>query len=645
LRPWKGNPRANADAVEPVARSISRFGFGAPILAREADREVIAGHTRLLAVEFLRTRIWDDEREAFRSRRDSDGPFVAPGAPGPGLVPVRLLDLDEQEAHALALADNRLGELASWDEASLERELRALREQAVSLDGLGWSQTDLAGLLAELSPEAAPTTSGPSGVASPVGPARVLVGRCEDRLREVESESLDACVCDPPYGLSDPPDPAEVLRAWLDGRAYVHPRPGFMGHEWDAFVPGPEVWREVFRVLKPGAHVVAFAGSRTVDWMSLALRLAGFEIRDTASWVHFTGFPKNVDATRAIDRLRNDRDRVYTVTEWLADRCAEGGISPRDLDEMFGTDSMGSHWLKRRPGLQPQSPGVERFSQICARLGIEPDPEIADLVVLIESERSEPGEAFAERPVIGAMMAVDTTKKSLVETTTRNPKRRIARTAAGSEAAAPWAGWGTALRPLVEPWVLARKPFGREGGREVSLGVNLLRHNVGAINIDGCRFVDGDPMWVGPHGGPLVRTARKRDDNAVLGKGLGFGRQTEPTGRWPANIVACSKPSRVEREAGLDGFPEGPSGLRNGHPTLKPIRLMAWLARLVTPMGGTVLDPFAGSGTVGCAALPQGFGYLGIEIDPTHAAVAEARIAHWAREGLGALPEGEQDEP
>lgn len=623
LTPWKGNPRKNSEAVEPIARSILRFGFGNPILARAENREVIAGHTRLLAVAFLRDHVWDDARGGFRLRSVHDPVFVCPGAPSPGMVPVRLLDLDEGEAHALALADNKLGELAEWDVKGLERELRELREGFTALDGLGWGAGDLAGLLTDI---VNPSTTGPKRDEPEVlqaAAATVITGRCEPVLREMEPESFDSCVCDPPYGLSEPPDPFEVLQCWLDGRPYVHPRPGFMGHEWDAFVPGPETWAEVFRVLRPGAHVIAFASTRTVDWLSLALRLAGFEVRDTGSWLHPSGYPKSIDAALAIDRLREDGDRVYLVTEWLADRCDAASVTGRDLDELFGTTAMGAHWTKRRPGLQPASPGCDRFAAICSFLGVEPDPEIADLVAVIEAERGAPGAAFAGRPVIGHEIAVDTSRKRITASSAKTPTRKIARTAAGSDRSAPWQGWGTQLRPLIEPWVVARKPFGRDNGRAVSLAENLLRHGVGAMNIDGCRLQAGDPMWAGPEG-----TVK------------------HPLGRWPPNIVVCSKPSRGEREAGLEGFPVGPEGLRNPHPTLKPIRLMAWLTRLVTPKGGAVLDPFAGSGSEGCGAAPLGFRYLGIEADENHARVARARIAHWSSVGLDALPAGEsEDEP
>lgn len=113
--------------------------------------------------------------------------------------------------------------------------------------------------------------------------------------------SIDAVVTDPPYGLSKQPDMNEVLPHWLNGDDYVHTGGGFMGKTWDSFVPGPSVWKEVFCVLKPGGHLLAFFGTRTYDLGTLAIRLAGFEIRDQIDWVYGSGFPKSLDVSKATD--------------------------------------------------------------------------------------------------------------------------------------------------------------------------------------------------------------------------------------------------------------------------------------------------------------------------------------------------------
>jgi len=130
----------------------------------------------------------------------------------------------------------------------------------------------------------------------------LMLGDCLEMMGEIEDGSVDSIVCDPPYGLSKEPDMAEVLRRWLAGDDYMHKGKGFMGKSWDSFVPGPSVWRECLRVLKPGGHLVAFFGTRTYDMGTLAIRLAGFEVRDQLAWVYGSGFPKSLDVSKAIDK-------------------------------------------------------------------------------------------------------------------------------------------------------------------------------------------------------------------------------------------------------------------------------------------------------------------------------------------------------
>ena len=128
-----------------------------------------------------------------------------------------------------------------------------------------------------------------------------------DVLKGLPDNSVDSVVTDPPYGLSKEPDIKEVLTKWLDGEEYDHGHKGFMGKSWDSFVPHPDIWKEVYRVLKPGGHALVFAGTRTQDLMTVSLRLAGFEVRDVIEWLYFTGFPKSMDVSKAFDK----RDGIW----------------------------------------------------------------------------------------------------------------------------------------------------------------------------------------------------------------------------------------------------------------------------------------------------------------------------------------------
>jgi site-specific DNA-methyltransferase (adenine-specific) len=147
----------------------------------------------------------------------------------------------------------------------------------------------------------------------------VIHGDSIDVLRTMEPDSIAACVTDAPYGLSDhsPDDVLACLSAWLRGEEY-RPRAkgGFMGRSWDAWVPGPELWREVYRVMKPGAYLACFAGTRTADLMGIAIRLAGFRAIDTVHWAHLQGFPKSMDISKAIDRAAGaEREVIGSATK------------------------------------------------------------------------------------------------------------------------------------------------------------------------------------------------------------------------------------------------------------------------------------------------------------------------------------------
>ena len=182
----------------------------------------------------------------------------------------------------------------------------------------------------------------------------------------------------------------------------------------------------------------------------------------------------------------------------------------------------------------------------------------------------------------------------------------------------------------------ASKALDRAAGAEPFEGTvaeNVLKHGTGAINIDGCRYPFGDTAWPGPGARKHDAHAKQSPDGATWGGALNrtsWDRSAAmERGRWPANVYACPKVSTRERELGCDGLPMSETtDRRNDHPTLKPVRLLRWLARLVTPPGGKTLDPFAGSGSAGVAAVLEGFDYTGCEIDGNYHKIAKARIGH-----------------
>ena len=358
-------------------------------------------------------------------------------------------------------------------------------------------------------------------------------GDCLDVMRAMPSNSVDSIVTDPPYGLS------------------------LMGKRWDYDVPSVEIWAECLRVLKPGGHLLAFAGTRTQHRMAVRIEDAGFEIRDMIAWVYGSGFPKSHNVGKSIDR--------------------EAGAQR----EVVGKAAAGSAPLKRGH--------------------------------------------------------VNTSGGGLSVGTERSPEYDI--TAPATDAARQWQGWGTALKPALEPITVARKPL------VGTVAANVLEHGTGALNIDGCRvgWPDGKvpeigtPAWGGP--------AKKL--TAVPGQDGETVERAEPNqaGRWPANLIHdggdevaqllgdaarffyCAKASKSDR------------GADNIHPTVKPTDLMAYLCRLVTPPGGVVLDPFMGSGSTGKAAVREGFSFIGCELSSEYIDIAKARIAAASFSSATQLPE------
>jgi site-specific DNA-methyltransferase (adenine-specific) len=372
--------------------------------------------------------------------------------------------------------------------------------------------------------------------------------------------SVDAVVTDPPYGLA------------------------FMGKRWDYDVPSVEIWAECLRVLKPGGHLLAFAGTRTQHRMAVRIEDAGFEIRDLIMWCYGSGFPKSLDVSKAIDKAAGAEREVLGVA---------------------GTTGGGRTCMN-------DAPGGGRSKDYLAG--------------------------------------------------------NYSATAPATPEAQQWAGWGTALKPALEPITLARRPL------QGTVAANVLEHWTGALNVDGCRVAHGEDV-------DLTTVQRQQAEGTGIAVGKGFvgsilGKEVQmykPAGRWPANLIHDGSDEVVglfpadagggfgKRGAarqmdgwGMDGNNEtvgfGDTGSaarffytakatkaeRQGvtHPTVKPLDLMAYLCRLVTPPGGIVLDPFMGSGTTIKAAISEGFQAIGIEREPAYFAMAEHRM-NGAQLGLG----------
>ena len=432
--------------------------------------------------------------------------------------------------------------------------------------------------------------------------SRIIHGDCLAELPQLAGNSVDAVITDPPYHLTSivkrfgKPD-SKPAKHGKDG-AFQRVSRGFLGHDWDGgdLAFRPEVWIECLRVLKPGGYLCAFAAPRNYDLICYAIRQAGFEIRNQLNWVFGKGLPKSHNIGRAVDAKRKG---LATSPQGMRQAAMGEGYKPTD------------------------------------RAG---DPDYA-----------RTGKYFGQqgRPDDNAEHDFDN----------------------------EWAGWGTDLKPCHEPIVLARKPLS-----EKSIADNVLRWGTGALNIDACRV----PV---PAGDSVPEFDCRDERFGVIGWGRGSKRTGGKSrrGRWPGNwlhdgseavlrqypdskssesagevdsgaestaifspgkwkpentydddgsaarfFYTC-KASKYEREAGLELPPEGVNKdcqRRNTHSTVKPVSLMRWLCLLVTPPGGLVLDPFAGSGTTGMAAAIEGYQYLLVEQDDRYAEIARQRVRH-----------------
>lgn len=358
-----------------------------------------------------------------------------------------------------------------------------------------------------------------------MGNYAILLGEVLDRLKELPDASFHAILTDPPYGLGPHQPTGEELVAYVSGQE-LDTGGDFMGNDWH--VPSVAVWKECLRVLKPGAPLLSFAGSRTQDLIALGLRAAGFEIRDTIAWIYGQGMPKPA-----------------TVTE-----------------------------------------------------------------------------KYLEDP------------------------------------ASVWAGYGHALRPSIEPIILALKP------RDGTIASNVLKHGAGALNVKGTRI----PRDWDERGEGWKNSAKATNPREQIAHPQGIGMNLHPDGGWPANVIVdewvqeclgeygkyfyCAKANRREREKGCDHLPlktaaectnrtEGTvgadrpqagagrgSGARNYHPNVKPISLTQYLAKLLLPpVPGTLLIPYSGSGSEIIGALAAGWpSVLGIERKAPYIEIARARI-------------------
>jgi len=437
----------------------------------------------------------------------------------------------------------------------------------------------------------------------------ILHGDCRQQLATLEDCSVDSIVTDPPYEL------------------------GFMGKKWDAsgIAYDQTVWTECLRVLKPGGHLLAFGGTRTYHRMTVAIEDAGFEIRDSIHWLYGSGFPKSLDVSKAIDKAAGATRDVIGTAPWQ--NSANHFVPGEDHTQ--------------RVQLNVTAPATPAAAA-AAGWGTALKPAHEPIVL-------------ARKPLVGTVAAnvmaygtgalnIDGCRIAGADTTTRH----------NSSSSSYMTGTIGTVQPVVESYTT-----GSAAGRWPANLILTHSPDCHTECVSGCPVAalntQSGPVgsWSNSRGGDwgtdrvtgmnLKHQKSQRNYETRGGGASRFFTTTEWDPEIDVPFLYVAKPSRRERNAGLDGMPEQLGGSLEGgndkrkgdkpqltpranfHPTVKPVALMRHLVRLVTRPGGTVLDPFLGSGTTAVAATLEGFDWIGCELTDDYLPIIQARVA-WAEQ-------------
>ena len=478
--------------------------------------------------------------------------------------------------------------------------------------------------------------------------ARIIVGDCRVSMSQMETASVDSIVCDPPYHLTSIVErfgKEDAAPAKSNGATGVYARAsrGFMGQTWDGgdIAFRPETWRQALRVLKPGGYLLAFSATRTYHRMTCAIEDAGFEIRDCIGWHYGSGFPKSLDVSKAIDRAAGAEREV------LSSKPAYG---------IGGNGCFGGHADGAVASVTlPATDAARQWSG----WGTALKPAWEPIVV-------------ARKPLEGTVAG------NVLKYGTGAMNIDGCRVPHGSDVPTGSGGRRASRVPGDERTDTGAGLYGRmegagyEADAQGRWPANVILSHGPDCGEDGCApgcpcaAMDAQSLAAGMHGAGQAATQASRSmffgDKQGATKGTRFG-DTGGASRFFSNLrieaddlvpfFYAAKASRREREAGCDDMParsgaeavqreEGSAGtkspgagagrtaasVRNNHPTVKPVSVMAWCIRLVTPPGGLVLDPFTGSGKTGVAARREGMRFVGCELSEEYAEIARARIAH-----------------
>ena len=426
---------------------------------------------------------------------------------------------------------------------------------------------------------------------------KLMLGNCLDRLKDLDDNSVDSIVTDPPYGID------------------------FMGKKWDYDVPSTEIWEQAMRVLKPGGYLLAFAGTRTQHRMAVRIEDAGFEIRDMIAWVYGCGFPKSHNISKSLDKMAG------------ADREVVGTYDPRGTydGKERSSKAINTNWRDQ----EGRNDAIDNSSK-------------AITAPATDEAKQWDGWGTALKP---ALEPITVARKPLEEKTVAKNVLKYGTGGINIDASR------IPTNPDVDDARLGGNGSWESGGMSVNAygkfaGTASTSSEQGRFPANFIHDGSEEVTELFPNSKSCSSPSKAKPEGTIFGGARTQGAIYPGDNGSAARFFYVPKTSKKDRNNGLENFTpkatassefrpnhaekadNGEDGnpygrwtpTQNNHPTVKPTDLMRYLVTMVTPVGGTTLDPFMGSGSTGRGAKLGGFNFIGIELDENYLEIAKARI-------------------
>ena len=408
---------------------------------------------------------------------------------------------------------------------------------------------------------------------------------CKEGMKLLPDNSISSIITDPPYGLSKEPNIVEVLTNWLNNEEYIHNSKGFMNKDWDSFVPNPSIWKEAYRVLKPGGYLLCFAGTRTYDLMCISLRLAGFEIRDQIDWIFSQGFPKSMDISKQIDKKFGAEREIV----------GEGKYFNRQPNGLASCNVTGfSSEIGKRHGSNGYitTPSTDEAKQ-WSGYGTNLKPAHEPIIVARKP--------LSEKTIVDNVIKwntgginIDDCRVEYIE----NDDPRI----------------GKNYQHNAKAGLEIGNNKDNSSGEKQQLHNNQGRFPANIIMDEEAGKILDEQSGLLKSGKPIGKRNVSNKNTYFKDNRIGTDLTGYGDSGGASRFFYCAKASKKER------------GEFNNHPCVKPLSLIKYLVTLVTPPDGICLDPFEGSGTTFIACQELGFDHIGFEMNKDYCDIAEKRL-------------------